>query len=161
MMSSAKFLDYEVALLLAKYGRSAVSRALAEKVNMTVEELEAALQALPTRAAARHPRKKHSLLELAEQLGKTHPEKASGLRELAIRFENRAFLPELRDVKRFFGQHIGAHVAAKSRGESGPRVLNMLANLDISELNALCREEPANSYSSLGLISDQILGHRR
>lgn len=157
-MSSAKFLDYEIALLLAKYGRGAVERALAHRVNMTVEELESTLQALPERNNARRARKKFSLSEVVEQFAKEYPQKAIALRDLAGRFENRRFLSELREVKRFFEQHGRQPATFKSRVDAGPTLLALLAQLDLIELEALLHEERDNSYSSLGLISDQILG---
>ena len=159
-MPTTKYLDYEIALLLAKYGRVAVSRALAQKVNMTPEELEATLQALPARnnVNAPRPRERKHLSSVIEELTKTRPEKAHALHDLAARFENRRFLPELRHIKRFFEQHGRPLPALKSRVESAGKLFSLLAELDPSELNALVREEPAESYSSLGVISDQILG---
>lgn len=157
-MSSAKYLDYEIALLLAKYGRGAVERALAHKVNMTVEELEASLKAIPEGNSARRARKKVSLSKLAEPFAKEYPEKANALRNLVRRFENKRFLSELRDVRRFFEQHGRPTALIKSRFDAGPKLLELLSQLEENELETLMHEEPQNSYSSLGLISDQILG---
>ncbi len=49
MMSYSKFLDYEVALLLAKYGERALLGALAKQLKLTPEQVEAFLQSPPAR----------------------------------------------------------------------------------------------------------------
>lgn len=156
-----KYLDYEIALLLARHGRSAVLRALSRKFNMTPEELESQLQALPVGNDASRLRKRASSAEQVEHLLKQHPEKAEVLRALFARFERRSLMPELRDVKRFFELHNRPQVAAKSRVEAAPKLFRLLADLGLPELQALLDEESPGSYSSLGVISDEILGHRR
>jgi hypothetical protein len=157
MMSALRFLDYEVALLLAKYGKSALLKALAQKINLTPEQLESILQATPAPGRSAHPRKKPSASDLVDALAQENPEKAQSLRTLQARFENRSFLPELRDVKRFFDQRHRELGSAKSRVETFPKVLKLLAELDTAELAGLCQSQPEAGRSSLGIISDEIL----
>lgn len=156
-MSAPQFLDYEVALLLAKYGKTALLKALAEKINLTPEQLESILQSPPTQSGGPRSRKKLSASDVVEALAQEHPEKAQFLRVLQARFENRGFLPELRDVKRFFEQRHRVLGTAKSRVETFPRLAKLLAELDSGELSALCQSQPQSGYSSLGIISDEIL----
>jgi len=156
-MSSPKFLEYEVVLLLAKYGKSTVLHALAQKINVTPEELETLLQKLPTSKSGSSPSKKPSAQELVGELAQAHPEKANMLRTLHGRFENRSFLPELRDVKRFFEQRTRTLGATKSRVEALPKLLRLLSELPVSELESFCHSKPEGTYSSLGIISDEIL----
>jgi hypothetical protein len=156
-MSSSKFLDYEVALLFAKYGKNAVLDAVAKKLQLRSDELEAILQTALNEKPISHAGKRPSPAELIAQLTKECPSKAQFLRTLHTRFENRVFLPELRDVKRFFERH-GRHLgSSKSRAESVTKVLTLLAELDVAELEALCHAQPENEYSSLAIISDAIL----
>lgn len=156
-MSASRFLDYEVALLLAKYGKSALLKVLAQKIDLTPEELESILQPLPAHSRSSHPRKKQSASDLVEALAQEHPEKAQSLRALQARFENRSFLPELRDVKRFFEQRHRELGNAKSRVATFPKVMKVLAELDTAELAGLCQSQPQSGRSSLGIISDEIL----
>jgi len=156
-MSAPRFLDYEMALLLAKYGKSALLKALAQKINLTPEQLESILQTPLTHGRSSHPRKKQSASDLVDALAQEHPEKAQSLRVLQARFENRSFLPELRDVKRFFDQHHRELGSAKSRVEAFPKVVKLLAELDTAELAVLCQSQPQSGRSSLGIISDEIL----
>jgi hypothetical protein len=157
MMPTPRFLDYEVALLLAKHGKTALVKALAQKVNLTPEQLESILQSPPTPNRSSQPRKMQSASDLLETLTQEHPEKAQFLRVLQARFENRSFLPELRDVKRFFEQRHRTLGNAKSRLATFPRVVKLLVELDSTELSSLCQSQPQDGYSSLGIISNEIL----
>jgi hypothetical protein len=161
MMSSQKFLDYEIALLLAKYGKNALLGALAKQLKLTPDQLEAFLQSPPApKSGARAP-KGPWLNDLIMQLAQERPNKAEALRTLYGRLENRTFLPELRDVRRFFDRHGRSLGNTKSRSESLPRVLKLLAELDITELEGLCQAQPEDTRSSLGVISDEILRRDR
>lgn len=161
MMSAPKFLEYEMALLLAKYGKSAVLKALAQKLNATPEQLEAILETRPTEKSSPRTRKRLSPSDVVEDLALKYPEKAQFLRILHGRFENRGFLPELRDVKRFFEQRQRPLGSAKSRADTFPKLAKLLAELDVSELKSLCDSQAQGAYSSLGIISDEILRRGR
>ena len=161
MMSSSNFLDYEVTLLLAKYGKSGLLEALAKKLELTPDQLEATLRTPPNPRPISRSRKRPSSVDLAKQLAHEFPNKAHLLQTLSERFDNRTFLPELRDVRRFFDQYARQLGASKSRAESVGKVLKLLAELDVAELEALCQAQPENAYSSLGLISDEILRRDR
>src|SRR5712664_3290449 len=113
-MPASRFLEYEVALLLAKYGRDALLRALSHKLHVTPEKLISILESPLNRKPSPSTRKKLSPFDVVEELVKKQPEKAQFLRALHGRFENRSFLPELRDVKRFFEQHQRSLGATKS-----------------------------------------------
>ena len=156
-MTSQRFLEYEVVLLLAKYGKNALLHALAQKISVTPEELETLLQKLPASKLGSRPTKRPSAQELISELAQAHPDKANMLRTLHGRFENRSFLPELRDVKRFFEQRTHTLGAAKSRVAALPKLLQLLSELPVSELEALTHSKPDGTYSSLGIISDEIL----
>jgi hypothetical protein len=160
-MMSATHLEHEVGLLLAKYGKKAVLDALATKVQLPHEELESLLKRMPSKKSRAHSRKTPIASESMDDLIREHPAKTPFLRTLHGRFQNRTFLPELRDVRRFFEQHSRTLGAAKSRTESFRRLFKLLAELDVPELDSLCQAEPPLSYSSLGIISDAILGRNR
>lgn len=84
------------------------------------------------------------------------------MRQLCARFDNRTFLPELKDVKRFFDRHGRPATVWKSRALAQASLFRVLADASMSELKTLLAEEPVGSnVSSLGLISDEILGRNR
>jgi hypothetical protein len=160
-MMSSTYLEYEVALLFAKYGKSAVLNALATKMQLSPEELESLLQEIPSKKAQARSRKTPAAVDSIAEIVREHPAKAHLVRTLHGRFQNRTFLPELRDVRRFFEQHSRNLGAIKSRTESFRRLFKLLAELDLPELDTLCQAEPQSAYSSLGVISDEILRRDR
>ena len=151
------YLEYEVALLLAKYGKSAVLGCLSRKLQLAPSELEASLQEVPSKRASSGARAKHDALDHLEVLVQKYPRKGPFLRTLRDRFQDRTFLPELRDVRRFFEQNRGSWGSTKSRADSLGRLLNLLAELETSKLASLCEAKPEGTYSSLELIADEIL----
>jgi len=67
----------------------------------------------------------------------------------------------LRDVKRFFEQRQRPLGTAKSRTDTFPKLAKLLAELDVSELKSMCDSQAQGAYSSLGIISDEILRRGR
>ena len=96
-----------------------------------------------------------------ELLVAQNPEKADTLRSLDVRFSNKTFLPELRDVRRFLENHSVPSKSVKSRVDARPKLFRVLASLDSSELSSLSEQMDSGGYSSLGIISDHILGRDR
>src|SRR5260370_40706718 len=105
MTLSQKFLDYEVALLLAKYGKNSLLGALAKQLKLTPAQLEAFLQSPPARKSDAQPKKRPSLSDLVTPLAQQHPNKAEALRKLCARLDKRTFPPALKDVDRLLGRH--------------------------------------------------------
>src|SRR5437870_4040615 len=130
-MSTPRFLDYEVALLLAQYGRSAVLSAVGRHLALSEAELEAALDRLPAKGPITNRTKKPtSPDDLIEAILSQYPDKADHLRKIRSRLESRFFLPDLRDVKRFCDQHGWPVKNLKSRQEFLPKLLKLMADLD-------------------------------
>lgn len=161
-MSTPRFLHYEVALLLAQYGRSAVLGALAGQLKLSEAELDAVLNALPAKGSnAARSKKPMSVEESIEATLAKHPGKADHLRKIRSRFENRLFLPDLRDVKRFCEQHGFSAKSVKSRQEFLPKLLKLIADFDDRELASLVEDSSERHQSTLGLISDEVLRKNR
>ena len=160
-MTPRRFLDYEVALLLAKHGKEAVLGTLASKLGLAPPELESLLRGIDEEKPVRRERAPAFSVDQIEDLVAQNPQKAEQLRVLHTRFLNRTFLPELRDVRRFFEQHSRSLGHTKSRAQSLPKVMRLLADLDRAELDALCEARQPVEYSSLGIISDEILRRDR
>jgi hypothetical protein len=159
MMSSPNFLDYEVALMLAKYGKRNLLNALAQKLDMTTDQLEVLLRTPPRKRPATRPGGRHSSQDILNQLVSEYPEKGYQLQRLHERFLNRTFLPELRDTRRFLEEHSRPAGTLKSRAASVEKVLRLLADLHLEELESLSQSRGEDEYSSLAVISDAIL-HR-
>lgn len=160
-MKPEQILDYEIALLLAKYGDKRVVATLAHNLGLSTESLErkfSELKNVKPRASARKP---VDISRMMDSIVAENPEKASHLRLLLARFQNKTFLAELKDVRRFFERRGQIPSAIKSRAETAPRLFKLLATLDAAELAGLCETDEQKDHSSLGIISDEIMRRGR
>jgi hypothetical protein len=158
-MTSQDLLEAEMALALLRHGRSAVLRALGARLNLPTEELELEIEQIRT---APLKRKKRSAPGFSiDTLLIDNEDKASVLKTLEARFENRTFLSELKDVHRFLDRNSYRTPRLKSRAVAKKNVFSVLAKLDNEQLERLLAEPSSRADSSLGLISDQILGKHK
>lgn len=162
-MTPREILDLEVSLLLLKHGKLALLQAIARRMQLSDEDLQLELEKLQHSEYVSLAKKKNIPKPFViDSILVGREEKAEFLRQLCARFDNRTFFPELKDVKRFFERHGRPAVAWKSRLLAQESLFSVLADLDVSELKKLLAEAPTSTeVSSLGLISDEILGRNR
>lgn len=151
-------LDIDVRLLLVRYGRNKVLQALARLSEQTVEDLERQLQSIQHKST-KPKRVPPSVKELAEAATQEHPEIAEPLRALAVGFENRTFLPQLRDVQRFLDRAGVSHGKLKSRAAAAPTVIRTLAKLPPDSLAQLLVDK-TSADSDYALLARAIMGSK-
>jgi hypothetical protein len=78
------------------------------------------------------------------------------IRRLAIKFDNKHFLPTAGDVKYFFEVHGEAVPTVKQRSESFRRVLRVLSSLPESSLRKMIDDGAHSGPSSLAPLSDAM-----
>jgi hypothetical protein len=147
-----ELLRIDLGLLILRYGRVKVLEALAHIENVTVAELE---QRLTAAAKKRKTTKtvRPSIMEIVETEASQREEIAEPLRALAVDFQNRTFLPHLRDVHRFLARMNVSHRKFKSRISAGPALIRTLTKLSREDLVRLAgrgsSEERESDYSLL------------
>ena len=156
-MSIKDFLNYEIILLLAKYGKKQVLDALASQLHIPSDVLETKLQEMGKLKPRITHKKRPDPSAIVESLFAQHPDKAEYLKTLFSRFQNKAFLTELKDVKRFYNRYADDLGKVKSRTDAIPKLFKLIASLDIKELSNLCDDFKAGEYSSLGILSEEIM----
>lgn len=150
-------LDIDVQLLVLRYGRQNVLQALARTAEQTVEQIEQQIQAIAKREAGKGKRTARSLLEVAAAPAQEQPDIAEPLRTIATRFDNRTFLPQLRDVQRFL-ERIGiSHGKLKSRAAAAPLLMRTLAKLPAEELTHLLAAEECSKDSDYAILARAIM----
>src|SRR5258708_2115819 len=98
-MTPSEILDLEISLLLVRYGKQSALRALARRLGMSDHDLEAELRKLSQANVTLAPKKKSRVTPFSlDPLLIGREDKADTLRLLQARFENRTFLPELKDI---------------------------------------------------------------
>jgi len=158
-MISQTLLDYEILLLLAKHGEKDLVSAIARNLGLSTDEVEKRLQQLRELKPKSRSRNRIDPYKRVESLIGEHPERANYLEALFQRFRNKTFLPELRDVRRFFHEHSAALGHVKSRSAAIVGLFKLLATLDLGELADLSQEPEGMEYSSLGILSKEIMRH--
>jgi hypothetical protein len=154
-----KFIDIDLRLLTLRHGRQEVLAALARLVEQTPEQIEQQLRALREKSAVSRKREaKQSLVEIAALESRDRTEIAEPLRALAVAFENRSFLPNLRDVERFFHRAGESSHKLKSRVLAGPMVIRALSKLPKEELADLALRGASGNESDYALLSRAIMG---
>lgn len=157
-MSTDEILELELSLLFIKYGERKVFRSLARVNGLDSSELKTKLRRRANQLDKKSPSKTDKYPSRAiEQIIKEHPQKANLLGLLYSRFQNKSFLPELRDIKRLFNRHALESKNLKSRNTSVLKIFKLLATLDEKELRELTQEQDRRTYSSLGIISEEIM----
>jgi hypothetical protein len=156
-----QLLDIDVRLLVLRYGRQRVLAALARLVEQTPEQLEQELQALDREpAGGRRKQPKPSLIEIAASECRDRADILEPIKSLAIAFENRSFLPNLRDAQRFLDRAGSAPPKLKSRAAAGPLVIHVLSTLPKDELNSLAERNVPGGESDYALLARAIMGAR-
>ena len=148
-------LEIDVRLLLVRYGRTKVLHALARLGEQTIDEVERQLQAI--QAAPRPKQALPSITELVAAAAQERREIAEPLRALAVAFENRTFLPQLRDVQRFLQRSGVSHGKLKSRAAAASVVVRTLANLAPEVLEQLLTDR-SSADSGYALLARAIMG---
>lgn len=160
-MAKNDLLELDVAILVLRYGEKAVVGQLAAGLQLSEEQVLERISSMKSPRTT-HSKTKKKIVFSVEKLAEEHAHLAPQLLELDAKYENRTFLSELRDVNRFLEKTGSSVTRLKSRQEAKRKVFQALAKMTSSQLDSL-REEAVSQArgSSLGVISDQILGRSK
>jgi hypothetical protein len=159
-MSKDEIIELELSLLLIKYSESRILGSLATMMGISSSELEAKLEKI--RQAKNEPpkSKRNKNSQYINEITRKHPRKSKILSLLYSRFESGIFLPQLHDIKQFLRSHSVEDENLKSRQDSVKKLFSVLAGLEDNELKELIQEKNKPNFSSLGIISDEIMKSR-
>ena len=159
-MSQVKtLLDLELRLLIAQHGKTQVSEALSAIGEVDLTGIDSEIKAYEDKAKRKNtqPRSRKSIEEMVQDANPDSLDAKRLIEQLARRYENKEFLPELREVKRFLESRHVPVARFRSRADALPTVLRLLAQSTLDDLQALDEKKRARG-SDLGIITDQILG---
>lgn len=151
-----RFLEIDIRLLVLRYGRQKVLRALAQLGEQTFDELEQQLRAVKQKSKVK--RRAPSVMELVSSECSKRPDIAEPLRALAIRFENRTFLPHLRDLRRFLDPDGSSSRKLRSRSAAVPKLIRTLAKLTREDLLRLATEDKSAGEDDYAILARAIMG---
>ena len=154
-----QLLEIDVRLLVLRYGKEKVLHVLAQLGDQTLEEIEQNLRSIERNPKTnRITRSKPSLTDVVNSEFRDRPEIAELLRVIAVNYENRVFLPHLRDVQRFLDRFGASHGKLKSRAGAGSVLVRALSKLPREELLTLATREGLSRESDYSLLSRAIMG---
>ena len=155
-------LALELRLLILRYSRRRIIDALARLEDQTPEEVENELNIALERETRRKLKpKQRPTTDLIAHACQDRPEIAEAVTTLANRFENRTFLPQLRDVVRFLDRSGISHGKLKSRRASTPKVVAALAKLNAEELRHLAAPPAPGIENDFALLAREIMAGGR
>lgn len=153
-----ELLQIEVDLLLLKYGEDAVIKAISETGAKTENEIYEKISGLKEKKSKtpKSSRQQKQPLDIAKEIV-TGSSNESQLIKLAILYQNKQFLPQLKDVKRLLGRfNINKNI--KSRNEATRIVFESLSRYSLDELNNLTADSNTNGQSSFAKLAEHIMG---
>jgi hypothetical protein len=153
-----ELLALELRVLILGHGRRRVLQVLARLGDQSAEELERDLTALEHKRMASSKRPKASLADVIDAQCAEHPGIAEPLRTLGTAFQNRTFLPQLRDVQRFMERLGARQTKFKSRDAAGPVLMKVLGGMAHDRLRELALDGSTLGDSDYSMLARAILG---
>ena len=105
-----------------------------------------------------HP--KPSIIDVVASECRDHPDIEEPLRLLAVGFQNRTFLPNLRDVQRFLERTNSKPGKLKSREAAIPVLFRSLGKLTRDELLDLAQKNDVSGDSDFAILAREIMKAR-
>jgi len=152
-----EILNIEIRLLIVKYGYKNILEALSKTKGTSIDEIESLIVSLEKKSTMRKATRKKSVMEVAEDVisGAEH---YTSLHKLAIKYQSKEFLPQLKDVRRFLERSGLKSNKLKSRLSSTKKVFEFLGGLSKYELESLLTEIPENGESAFSALANEIIG---
>jgi len=154
---NTELLKIEVDLLVLKYGEAAALRAFAGATGSSEDAVRRKLAILKEKKTkSKVARTKKRPIDIAKDVAKdsTHEEQ---LLQLAVSYQNRQFLPQLKDVRRFLSR-FNIEKNIKSRDNATRIVFETLNRCSSDELNDFLSDSIESDQSSFSRLSGHIMG---
>ena len=132
-------LGLELRLLIARHGKARVSEVLSSIGDTNLATLDSDVKAYEgrTRRSKARSRSRKSIDEMIREANLENPDTERFVRKLALAYEDRQFLPELREAKRFLESRRTSVEKFRSRADALPAVVKVLAQTEPDELATL------------------------
>ena len=159
MNQNKELLGLEIRLLIARHGKARINEVLSSMEDGGLATLHADVKAYEgrTRRDRARPRPRKGIDEMIQETNLENPDAEHLIRKLALAYEDRRFLPELREAKRFLESRRTSAAKFRSRADALPAIIKVLAQTDLDELATLDERKRARG-GDLGIIANQILG---
>ncbi|GEM_PF-2750341 len=155
-MEDVNIIELEVRLLLLKYGLKRVLQTLASIRNFEPVNIEQLINEASYQKSQKSRIKHTTIEEILKTIDFPNSEVKPLVYKLGNKFENKIFLPQLKDVRMFLEKNSVAPKSIKSRISAAKKVFELLSMMSVTQLNELL-ESSVVGQSDLSVISDQIV----
>lgn len=132
---------------------------LASLGEQNFEEIEAELAAAQNKKKTGTRRSQpRSASEIAAEISRNEPERSHSLQKLASRYDNKTFLPTLRDVRRFLDRTGVSDSKPKDRRRAALQVVTALSRVSAQELDQLAASPEHETESDYSVLAREIIG---
>jgi len=154
---NTELLKIEIDLLVLKYGEAATLRAFAGATGSTEDAVRRKLAILKEKKIkSKVTRTKKRPIDIARDVAENSVNEEQLMR-LAVSYQNRQFLPQLKDVKKFLGRfHVEKNI--KSRDNAARIVFETLNRCSPEELNDFLSDSSMSDQSSFSRLAGHIMG---
>jgi len=155
---SRDFLPLQLRLLISVYGRNKVLQALAIADDSPIDNIIADINSL--QVSKKKPKREKGADEIISSIVTNHPSRDL-LEKLAVRFENKTFLPDLHQVNDFLERH-GAIRTMRLRKKALRPLLELLSKWTPERLASLLEESASRESSTdYALLANEIMASPR
>ncbi len=156
-MNNQEILEIEVSLLFIKYGYNKIVEAISKIKNEPINEVELKLNSIKKITIDNKISKENYVdaVSTVTKLISPNSDIAPKLIELAKKWDNKLFLPQMNDVRKFMERNGAEKYDKKSRKLSVKDVFVLLSKMDKKSLDELLNETSVIS-NDLSIISNQI-----
>jgi hypothetical protein len=153
---SDRLLELQLELLVLRHGRRGVIEALTAAAGMTIEEIETAIASTERRAKGRSA--PPSPEAIARQAFAGRAGVLPTVLQLLAAYENKTFLPQLRDVQRLVQKSGVTRTRLRSRASAVGAMIKALATMDDADLRRLLVNELSTGTSDYEMLAHEIMG---
>jgi hypothetical protein len=154
-----RILELQVELLVLQHGRRSVVEAIAGTGGRPAEEIERDIASIQRRKVVKRRKEVNSEETLLREF-RGRPDLLPLIRRLLQSYENRIFLPNLRDVQRFVERSGGLKSRLKSRQLAIVPLIRTLAGLTDTEIERIVHDLSAAGSNDYELLAREIMGKK-
>jgi len=153
-----KYIELEIRLLLLKYGKAKILNLIERISEKPVEDLDNKLRNVEKKQKVKAKDVKILTHDLIDVEISDVPEVISLVRILISRYENKVFLPQLKDALRFI-ERTGLECGnIKTRRAATKTVIKALSKLSLEELSRLVHDFTATKESDFSILARGLMG---
>jgi hypothetical protein len=157
-MSTQDFLNTQIRLLIAQFGRRSVLETFAAASGVSPDQIIQEIEKLQAKKRGKESKPPKSLEELIANAA-PRPEAYGKIIQLGHLYEAKHFLPNLRDAETFFRRYEASPKKYKSRKDALPVVLKVLSSMPQQELEILVDDLMRSpDQSDYAILAKQLMG---